>query len=72
MSSCKVEQLGTMTEGLEAGLPLDRAVLISTGNEHLECEPWGLEFGGVTTDFDADLAGGQLCSPVIGQSFLSR
>ena len=26
------EQLGTMTEGLEAGLPLDKAVLISTGN----------------------------------------
>lgn len=67
------EQLGTMTEGLEAGLPLDKAVLISTGNAAtLECEPFGSAFGwGMTTDFDADLLEvANSVPPLIGQSFV--
>ena len=66
------EQLGTMTEGLEAGLPLDKAVLISTGNAmNLECESLASQFSwGMTTDFDADLLEvANSVPPLIGQGF---
>ena len=66
------EQLGTMTDGLEAGLPLDKAVLISTGNAvNLECESLDSQFSwGMTTGFDADLLEvANSVPPLIGQGF---